>query len=464
MIKNRTTSKQDLGNGPVRSTLLRMSLPAIGMMFLNTFVFLVDSIYVSWLGEAQMAAMSISFPIIITFFAFLEGVGGGATALIGQSLGRGARREAQMIAVSALVLAYAVCTMTLPFFFRSSSEVILNMLGASGNRDILDPAYAYNFWLPVMAPFISFTFIGFCVMRCQGDTVTPLIALSIANGINILLDPLFIFTFGWGIGGAALATLAGRVAACAFLVRRMTRVSDIFLPIAPFYPRPRRRLTAYWRRIAAVGFPLTLSTGSVAIGFGWVNKMLAGFGNYAVAAIMMCIRIEDFAFNVVVGVSSALTPFLAFNYGKRDMKRMIEGMKAGALISGCIMLVMGTLLVAFPHAVIALFRPSRETADLAARAIRIAITAYPFTITQFIFGALFVATGRSAFGTASQIIRSLVVRIPAAYFFASLWGVKGLWWFQPSSWFFGALSAWVFAVFLLKKIRNEFTLEAIREA
>lgn len=445
-------------------TLLRMSLPAIGMMFLNTLVFLVDSIYVSWLGEAQMAAMSISLPIAITFFAFMEGAGSGTTALVGQSLGRGNRREARLISISGLVLAYALSLLTLPLLLKETSHTILNGLGAMNNPDILDPAYAYNFWWPIMAPFISYTYIGSCAFRCQGDTMTPLITLGIANLVNVVLDPIFIFLFGWGIAGAAIATLVGRVCACAFLFYRMKRTSGIFVPIAPFYPKPRKSLTAYWGKISAIGFPVTLSTGSVAVGFGWLNTILAGFGNHAVAAVMMCIRIEDFAFTVIVGVCSALTPFLAFNYGRGDLPRMIEGMKAATVISGCIMLVFGSILFIFPHFFIALFRPSKATADLTVLAIRISISSYPFTITQFILGSLFVATGYSAFGTAAQIIRSLLVRIPAAWFFASLWGERGIWWFQPASWFFGALASWVFAVYLVKKIRNDLLLKAIKEA
>lgn len=464
MIERKPKNQHDLGSGPVMGTLFRMSLPAIGMMFLNTLVFLVDSIYVSWLGEAQMAAMSISLPIAITFFAFMEGAGGGTTALVGQSLGRGNRREARLISISGLVLAYALSLLTLPLLLRGASYGILNALGAMNNPDILEPAYAYNFWWPLMAPFISYTFIGNSVFRCQGDTVTPLITLAIANIVNVILDPIFIFVFGWGIAGAAVATLVGRICACAFLFCKMKRSSGLFVPIAPFYPKPRRSLAAYWGKITAVGFPVTLSTGSVAIGFGWLNTILAGFGNHAVAAVMMCIRIEDFAFTVIIGVCSALTPFLAFNYGRRDLQRMIDGIKAAAVISGCIMLAMGSILFIFPHAFIALFRPSEATADLTALAIRISISAYPFTITQFIMGSFFVATGHSAFGTASQVIRSLLVRIPAAWFFAGLWGERGIWWFQPASWFFGAAASWIFSVYLIRKIRNELMLKAMKGA
>ena len=88
----------------------------------------------------------------------------------------------------------------------------------------------------------------------------------------------------------------------------MKRYGGLFLPILSSF---RKTVLRYWGKIGAIGFPVTLSSGSVALGFGWLNTILAGYGNYAVAAFMMSIRIEDFSFTVIIGVCSALTPFLA---------------------------------------------------------------------------------------------------------------------------------------------------------
>jgi putative MATE family efflux protein len=442
-------------------TLFRLALPSMGMMFLNTLVFLADSIFVSWLGEEQIASMSLSFAIAITFFALMEGVVGGVTALAGQNLGRGNRKLAHLIAVSGLVLAYALCLFTLPFLFRRASALIFNGLGAMGNNSILEHAYAYNFWWPLTAPFIAYTFISNSVFRCQGDTTTPLIAMAIANAVNIALDPLFIFPLGMGIEGAAIATLLGRMASSAYLYLKMRGSGGIFIPVLP---NPRRAFLKFWKDIAFIGLPITISTGSVAIGFGWLNKILAGFGNYAVVALMMSIRIEDFSFTIIVGVCAALTPFLAFNYGRRDLPRMIAGMKAAAVIAGAATLVAGSILFIFPRLFIDMFKPSEQAAQMAAVSIRYAIASYPFIISQFIMNALFVATGYSLFGTIAQIVRSLFVRVPAAYFFASVLGIRGIWMFQPISWLFAACIAWGFLVYLLKKIKNDFLLEKIKAA
>jgi putative MATE family efflux protein len=453
--------QQDLGSAPVMKLLLRLSLPSMGMMFLNTFVFLADSIFVSWLGEEQIASMSLSLPVAITFFALLEGVVGGTTALVGQNLGRGSQMLARIIAVSGLTLTYALCLPMIPLLSRGASAWIFNGLGAMGNESILEFSYLYNFWWPITAPFIAYTFISNSVFRCQGDTITPLIAMLVANTVNIILDPIFIFPMHMGIEGAAIATLLGRVASSAYLYFKMKWSRGIFLPVLP---NMRRAFLKFWGDIAFIGLPVAMSTGSVALGFGWLNRILAGFGNYAVVALMMSLRIEDFSFNVIVGVCAALTPFLAFNYGRRDLPRMMEGMKAAAVIACAAIIVIGSVIFIFPRIFIDLFRPTEQAAQTAALSIRYAISSYPFIIANFIMNALFVATGYSAFGTVVSLVRSIIIRVPAAYFFAHLFGIRGIWIFQPVSWSLAAALSWFFFVKLVKKIKNIFLLEKIKAA
>jgi putative MATE family efflux protein len=443
----------DLGEGSVWLTLMQMSAPAIGMMFLNTLFFMVDTIFISWLGELPTASMSLTFPVNIAFFSLLEGLGGGVTALIGQNLGRGNVPVARKVAFSGLALGYILSVLAFPMLLPSVSTAVFEGLGASGD-EMLGLTYAYNMWLPLMAPFITYTFLANSVCRCQGDTVTPLICMATANLVNCVLDPLFIFSFGWGVGGAAAATFVGRVCSSVYIYRKMKRNPDISLS---FLLPLSRSLTAYWKPIVAIGFPVTLSTGSIALGFGAVNRVLATFGNHAIAAWMLGIRVEDFYFTIAMGVGSALTPFLAFNYGRRDLPRMMEGIKAAAWIAGGLMTVVGAIIFVYPHLFLGLFHPSERVMDLATQSIRISMLAYPIVVMQFTLNSAFVATGYSIFGTATQLTRSVFSRIPAAYFFAWWLGERGIWWFQPFSFLAGGTVSSLCFVYMLKRIRKNFS-------
>ena len=447
------TKKADLGEGAIMPTLLRMSVPAVAMMLLNTFVHLVDTVFVSWLGEDPMVAISITFPTWIALFAMLEGVGGGTTALVGRFLGQGKKHHAQSTAVAGLAMGYAVCLLTLPLLHTGVSESILNQLGASKSVDILRHGYSYNFWMPFIAPLITYTYISNCIFRCQGDSVTPLVCMAIANVVNVLLDPLFIFVFKMGIGGAGAATFVGRLCGVLYVYWQMQKNKDFSLS-AFFWPK--KYFLTYWKLIFSVGFPVTLSTASVAFGFGAISKLLSTYGTSVVAGWMIGIRVEDFYFMIAMGVGAALTPFIAYNYGQRNIERMKQGIWAAMLICTVLMTFMGALIVLFPHPFVALFRPTPAAAEVAVRSMRINIVGYLFIIIQFILGAFFVGTGHSFYGTAAQVTRTIIVRIPAAFFFASLGGASLVWWFQPFSWMIGASLAMVFSLFIFRKMKRDF--------
>ena len=250
----------DLGDGHVLSSLARLSVPSIGMVLFQTLFNLVDTIFISWLGESHMVAISYTFPVQIGVFALLEGVGNGVTALVGRRLGENDVEAARRTARCGLVFAYVLSLVWLPFLFPGPSNAFFRMLGAS-DPETLRQAWLYNMWIPPMTVVIAFTYIVNSIFRCQGDTMTPLRFFLVANSLNFVLDPLFIFVFGWGMTGAAAATFIGRAAGAVYLIRKMRRDSAIQIPL---FAAPRREMLPIWRAVAAIGLPVTLSTGSVA--------------------------------------------------------------------------------------------------------------------------------------------------------------------------------------------------------
>jgi len=440
----------DLGSGPVLSTLVLLALPSIAMMIMNTLFNLVDTVFISWLGEKYLVSISYTFPVQIGVFAMLEGVGNGMTALVGRRLGEGNLAKAQETATAGLSYAYLLILPCLPFLFPYTSDVFFRALGAS-DPFVLRQAWLYNMWMPVMFVLISFSYVSNSVFRCQGDTITPLVYFIIANGVNLVLDPIFIFPFGWGIAGAAAATCVGRLCGTLYLVSKLREKSRIALP---FKPRVSLRQFPCWVRITRIGFPVTLSTASVALGLGSVNKILGGtFGQQAVAAWMVGIRVEDLAFNTLIGINNALVPFLAFNYGQRDAVRMKSGVRAAFIISAAVTGTLGVIVGVFPFPLISMFRPTEGIAKIAAQVIRISLIGYPLIIYSIIYNSLFIATGHSVYGLAAQVFRSVVLRVPAAKLLSLFVPLKFIWWFQPISYLGAALMTAFFGARLLKKIR-----------
>jgi len=447
------SGKADLGSDAPMRAILKLAIPSMGLFVFNSLLHLVDTIFVSWLGELPMAAMSFTGPVNMCVFATLECVATGSIALMGHNLGRGDVRSARHIAYSGLLLLYAVCLVSTPLIHPAVSNALFGKIGAGGNETLLGLCWRYNLWVPIMLPFIGYTYMANTVFRALGDTLTPFKTIALANVINIALDPLFIFTFGWGIAGAAIATWVSRIAASLYIMGRMKKSSPIILPPVMM---PKKRLLGYWRPILWIGVPVGLSTASTALGMGSVNRILSSFGHRVVASWMLGLRIEELAFNFVAGINVALTPYIAFNYGKRDAERMKEGFKAALLLSFVLMGTMGSIIYAYPRFFLSVFKPVPEIAGMAVQSIRASVPGYPFNIFLALSSGFFVGTGYSFFGTVTQLLRSVVFRVSAAWIFSIVFPLHRVWWFQSLSFFLGSLVALSFFLYLLRRLKLEF--------
>jgi putative MATE family efflux protein len=445
--------KADLGNDAPMKAIIKLAVPSMGLFVFSTFLHLIDTIFVSWLGELPMAAMSFTGPINMCVFATLECVANGSIALMGRSLGRGDLRSARHVAKSGLALLYAVCLISAPLVLPGVSNALFGSIGAGGDETLLRMCWLYNMWVPIMLPFMGYTYMVNTVFRAQGDTVTPFLGIALANVINIALDPLFIFTFHWGIAGAAIATWISRIASSVYLLRRMNRISQI--QIQPL-TLPDHRLIKYWKPILWIGVPVGLTTASTALGMGSVNNILSSFGHRVVASWMVGLRVEELAFNFLSGITVALTPYIAFNYGKRDAARMLAGFRSALVLAACIVGTMAVLIYVRPAFFLSVFRPSPEIENLAARSIRASIPGYPCNIFVALAGGYFVGTGYSFFGTITQLLRSVVFRVSAAWIFARVFSLDNVWWFQSLSFFLASFFAAAFFVYLHGKIKRQF--------
>jgi putative MATE family efflux protein len=445
--------KADLANDKPSAALVKMAIPSIGLFVFNTLLHLVDTIFVSWLGELPMAAMSFTGPINMCVFAMLDCVANGSLALMGRNLGRGDARSARHIARSGLGLLYVACVISLPLALPPVSNSLFTAIGAGSSDTLLRMCWVYNMWVPIMLPFLGFTYMANTCFRAQGDMLTPFKSIALANAMNIALDPLFIFTFRWGIAGAAIATWMSRVASTVYLVYKMKHAGKI--AISPF-TLPTMRMTAYWRPILWIGVPVGLSTASVALGMGSVNRILSAFGHRVVAAWMLGLRVEELAFNFLNGVTQAFTPYVAFNYGKRDPGRMIAGFKSALLIAFSLVGLMAAVIYIYPGVFLGVFKPEPEIIALSIRSIRASIPGYPCNIFIAVCGGFFVGTGFSIFGTVSQLLRSVVFRVSAAWILSRVFTLDNIWWFQSIAFFLASFVSLGFFIYLRKKLRREF--------
>lgn len=438
----------DMGNGSVPRTIWRLALPSILSMFFHTLFHLVDTIFISWLGESPLAAMSLTFPLVFVIFALVNGMAVGTTTRMSNFLGKGLREESQEYANASLILVLILSMPIFPLLLRPVSNSFFAFLGGAGQ--VLPDSYSYTFWMVLATPMMSYSLLADAVFRSQGDTVTPMKSMIIGNGINTLLDPLLIFSFGWGIAGASIATVIGRLASCIYLWSRLRKRS----PIIPSLSWNKGHLKR-WMAIGSIGFPVAISQGSMAMGAAILNRILAGYGHAAVGAWMLGNRVEMLVFLPVFGFNGAVIPFVGYNIGKGAYSRVRESLRVVLLSSMGMITVVGTMVYIWPHILLALFRPTEQVMAMATASIRASATAYLLSAADISFWGVFQGSGYPVYGMAAQISRTLVVRVPSALFLSWSFGLAGVWWCQPISAGVSFLLSTYFIFKVMKKIREE---------
>jgi len=438
----------DMGSGSVSRALWKLALPSIFSMFFHTLFHLADTVFVSWLGEYSLAAMSLTFPVLFIIFALINGISVGTTTTISNQLGSGNEGEAHDFCDASLLLLLCLSLIPLPLLFPGVSDGFFGILGGQG--PVLSEIYRYSFWMVIGIPPMAFSLLGDSLFRSQGDTLTPMKAMILGNGINILLDPLFIFTFGWGIAGASFATVLGRLISLVYIINRLKADSEL----RPSFRIPQKMLSR-WRRIVAIGIPVFLSQGSMAIGSAAINRILSRYGAAAIGAWMLGNRVESLAFLPVFGLNGALIPFVGYNIGKGDYERVKSALLTAVIGSSIMMLSIGTVIFIWPHPVLAFFKPSEEVASMATASIRASATGYLFAAVDISLWGLFQGSGYPVYGMVSQFARSLAVRIPSALVLATFFGLGGVWWCQPVSTAASGLLSLFFLSFVMRRIHKE---------
>lgn len=458
----RGAGRADLGEDRVFRTLLSLAVPSVAMVVFYSLLLLVDTVFISWLGEVHMIAVSYVFPFQLGAFALLEGISNGLAALIAHKLGERNFSEAQRIASSGLVLGYVLSLPLFIFMLPSFSNYCLFLFGCT-EPAVLAKAWRYNMWLPASFIFTCFAFIANTIFRCQGNTAVPLKSFIVANVANVILDPVFIFVFGWGISGAAFSSFIGRVLAALYLAEKLKNESRIKTGLFSFVPH--RWMLSYWKKIIRVGFPVMLTASSVALGIGSINRIITGtFGSQAVAAWMLGMRLEDVVLGTLVGINDALVPFLAYNYARKDKKRLRKGLRAAFIISAVITGLLGFVVGFFPLHWISVFNPTKEIGEIAAQAVRITLAGFPLVVYIVVYNALFIATGHAVYGTVATLSRTVILRVPVTHFLSAVVSVSYIWLFQPISCAGAALITAYYGNRLIHRIESDSEMNDVFES
>ena len=435
-----------LGEEKVSKLLWKFSLPAIVGMVVNALYNVVDSIFVGHgVGEIGLAAVTIAFPIMIVLMGFGMLVGVGASAVVSLRMGEQKQQEAEKILGNALTLA-VLLSITLTIGILLFLDPILISLGA---QETVLP-YAREFTRIILLGSI-FMYIGFglnSIVRAEGNPKVAMTTILISAGLNIVLNPLFIFTFKLGIGGSALATVLSQTVSAVWVVAYfLSKKSLLKLRLANL--ALDKEIVRSIFKIGMSPFLMQIAASVVTVLFNY--SLLQYGGEFAVASIGVINRIAMLMLMPIFGLSQGLQPIIGYNYGAKNYGRVTKALKM-AIYAATVFSTVGFLMIQiFDQQIMMLFNDNPELIGMGAQGMRIYLCMLPVIGFQVIGANYFQAVGKAGYAIVLSMSRQLILLIPLILILPGIWGLNGAWLASPIADFVSALLT---GFFLSKEIRK----------
>lgn len=422
------SQENKMGTMPVRRLLISMSLPMIISMLVQALYNIVDSVFVSMINQAALTAVSMAFPIQNLLIAVSAGTCVGVNALLSRSLGEKNAKNANLAAANGLFLAFLSFLVFAVFglfgarlFFESQTD----------NPVIIEYGVQY---LQIVCIF-SFGLFGEMmferILQSTGQTFYCMITQGTGAIINIILDPILIFGLAgmpkMGIQGAAAATVFGQIVAMVLAgCLNHAKNKDVRISFKGFRPHGRTISVIY-----QVGVPsIIMQSISSVMTFG-LNKILITFSETAVAVFGVYFKLQSFIFMPIFGLNNGMIPIIAYNYGARNRKRIMETVRLSIGIAVGIMFIGLTVFQLMTPQLLMLFQADADMLSIGVPALRIISLSFLFAGYCIIVGSVFQAMGNGVYSLMVSVARQLVCILPLAYLFARTFGLHMVWYSIP---------------------------------
>jgi len=410
-----------LADERVGRLLVSLSTPAMIGMFVTALYNVVDTIFVGrGVGTLAIAGIAIVFPIQMVVMAIAQMLGIGGAAMISIALGAGDYPKAEKTFgnVLMLVVGFGIIMATLGNIFI---DELLRIFGASNT--ILPYSKDYASIILYGTVFFSFAMTSNSIVRSEGRAIMAMVSMLVSAILNIILDPIFIFGFGWGIKGAAWATVISQFAAVIYLVIYFS-AGKSSLKIKPKDLLLETKIVTEILAIGSASFLRQISTSIMVI---FMNHTLRIYGGDLVIAIFGIMhRILMFISMPIFGIAQGLQPITGFNYGAKRYEKAKRVLHLSIQATTIIGITGAVIIILFPRILLSVFTTDQNLIEIGSRALRIFIIALPFTGFQVVGTTLFQAIGKARQALELTVGRQVV--LIALVFLLSHWfQLDGIW-------------------------------------
>ena len=442
-----------LGTENVGKLLMQYAIPAIIAMTASSLYNITDSVFIGHgVGSLALSGLAITFPLMNLAAAFGALVGVGASTLLSVRLGQKDYETANNILGNVFILnlifgiAYSVVVL---IFLKP----ILYFFGASENT----LPYAYDFMqILLCGNVVTHMYFGLnALLRSSGHPKKAMYATIFTVAINLVLNPLFIFVFGWGIRGSAFATVTSQVIVLMWQIHLFSDKNN-FIHLKKGIYRLRKNIVRDSLSIGMAAFLMNAASCVIVI---LINRgMIKTGGDLAVGAYGIVNRVAFLFVMIVMGVNQGMQPIAGYNYGAGLYSRVMDVLKK-AIIIATIVMAAGTLIVElFPHAVASVFTSDDMLIDQAVMGLRFVFCLYPLVGFQMVSSAFFQSIGKPTKAILLSVTRQVLFLIPCLLILPHFWGVEGVWVSLPIA---DALSILVSSMLLYTEIKKFKTAKSL---
>ena len=412
---------------PVSSLIGRLAVPTIISMMVSALYNTADTFFVSMLGTSAAGAVGIVFSIMAIIQAIGFTIGMGAGNILSRQLGAKEDEKATITASSGFFFALllSVLLAVSGTLFRPA---LMRLLGATPT--ILPYAEAYATYIFAGCPVMCCSFVMNNYLRAEGKAMFGMIGITTGGILNIILDPIFIFSLGFGTAGAAMATaLSQLVSFCILLSFFLRGKSSVRIQISKVSREART-----YASIVRIGLPTLMRQGLASVASIALNVAASSFGDAAVAAMSITSRISMFAFSAMLGFGQGFQPVSSFNYGAERYDRVRAATRFTALVGTVMMTIIGVGCFAFAPQIIAIFRADDpDVMRIGIAALRAQALMLPLTGIVTVTNMALQSTGQALPATALAMCRQGILFLPLILTLPQLLGIDGVVLSQPLS-------------------------------
>lgn len=432
-----------MGVMPINRLLLTMSGPMMISMLIQALYNVVDSMFVSYISEAALTAVSLAYPVQNLMIAVATGTGVGVNALLSRNLGEKNFAVANRTAGNAIFLGLvsSAVFMVLGIFSRLYFAVQVT------DPEIISLGHDYLFLIMLLSVGCFGQVMLSRLLQSTGKTFYSMVIQVVGAVLNIILDPLLIFGLGpfpaLGVKGAAIATVISQLVGTAMGVwynlkknEEITITREDLRPSGPIISR-----------IYSVGVPsILLQTVASVLIFG-LNQILVSFTETATAVYGVYFKLQGFAFLPIIGMNNGMVPIIAYNYGARKPDRIMQVIKLAMTYALCIMIVAVLVFQFLPDRLLGIFQASEDMLAIGIPALRTLSWSFLFGGVTIVLSSVFQALGRGIQSMLISIFRQLLIVLPLAFLLSRTGNLNLVWWAFPVS----DVLALIFAAYLLNR-------------